>query len=120
MSCGSDDFRIRTRFENRTTIIDVAGTLDLCSSHTFREKLRSAMESNRPWVVIDFSRLSLIDSTGLAVIAATARRAKLSGTKLAIVCRDGRVRTTLELTGFHKVVPVFSTCEEALGDIAAT
>ena len=114
---GRDDFRVKhLRLESGAVVVQVTGELDLCSSHVFREQLLSALESGASPLVIDLSELSLIDSTGLGVLAVLARRVTLEATELALVCPEGRIRGTLKTTGLQRTIPVYPTREEALAD----
>ena len=107
---GCDVFRIRRlRLEDGSVLVVVAGELDLCSSHTFREHLAAAADSGAAQIVVDFTELKLIDSTGLGVLAALARRSALEGGTLTVVCPEGRARTLLAITGLDRVLPVYAT-----------
>ncbi len=106
----SDGFRIkRLRLGDGAVVVEVAGELDLCSSHTFREHLAGATDSGAAAVVVDLTGISFIDSTGLSVLAVQARRAALDGPALAVVCPEGRVRKVLTMTGLDRVIPVYAT-----------
>ena len=112
---GSDGFRIkRLRLEDGAVVVQVAGELDLCSSHTFRAHLASALDSGAAAVVVDFTEISFIDSTGLSVLAVQARRAALDGPVLAVVCPEGRIRKRLTMTGLDRAVPVYPSRGAAL------
>ncbi len=109
------DFRIRrTAPADGAIVVAVAGELDLCSSHTLRETLLAAADSGAASIVVDLSELSLIDSTGLGVLALLARRAAPAAAELVIVCPEGRVSRLLTLSGLDQVVPVYATRGAAL------
>jgi anti-sigma B factor antagonist len=116
-----DDFRIKRQgLESGAVVVEVAGKLDLCSSHTLREHLEFVVSSGAATVVVDLTRLSFIDSTGLGVLAVLARRPGFHAVDLAIVCPEGRIRGRLRATGLDRVMPVYSTQGQALrGETAA-
>jgi anti-sigma B factor antagonist len=110
---GRDDFRIRSsRLDDGVVVIEVSGELDICSSHTVRETLATSL-SGASRLVVDLSGLRFIDSTGIGLLAMAVRRLALEA-GLAIVCPGGRVRKTLALTGLDRLVPIYSTQNEAL------
>ena len=112
---GGGGFRIRRLpLEDGAIVVAVAGELDLCSSHTLRETLLAAADSGVASIVVDLSELSLIDSTGLGVLALLARRLTLTSVDLAIVCPEGRISRLLAMTEFDQVLPVYATRGEAL------
>ena len=117
----SDDFRIRrTTLEDGAIVVAAAGELDLCSSQTLREHLTAAADSGAASIVVDLSELSLIDSTGLGVLALLARRLTLESVDLAIVCPECRTRGLLAMTGLDRFIPVYPTRGEALRGAALT
>lgn len=117
---GLDDFRIRrVPLEGGGVVVEVAGELDICSSYTLREKLVAAEVSRAAPLVVDLSKLSFIDSTGLGVLAMLGRRFALED-GLAIVCPNGRARRSLALAGLEQLIPVFHTRSEALGSEVRT
>ncbi|MFE2988485.1 STAS domain-containing protein [Streptomyces sp. NPDC059262] len=63
--------------------VTVAGDLDLCSAPTVRATLREAL-SGHGRVVVDCSRLSFIDCTGLSALLAAARAARATGAELRL------------------------------------
>ena len=114
-----DDFRIRRlRLDDGGLVVEVAGELDVCSSHTLREKLTATPVLDASRLVVDLSRLRFIDSTGIGVLAMAARRLALEA-GLTIVCPEGRVCRALTLAGLDRVVPLYSTRSEALCSEAA-
>ena len=111
---GREDFHIRRlRLDDGGVVVEVSGELDICSSHTLREKLAAASILGASHLVVDLSELRFIDSTGIGVLAMAARRLALE-VGLAIVCPQGRGCRTLMLTGLDRVAPVYSTRGEAL------
>jgi anti-sigma B factor antagonist len=110
---GRDDFRIRRERLDDGVVLEVSGRLDICSSHTLREKLALAAVSGASRLVVDLSELRFIDSTGIGVLAMAARRLALEA-GLAIVCPEGRVCRTLALAGLDRVAPIYTTRSEAL------
>ena len=120
-TCARDDFRIKRQgLEGGAVVVEVAGELDLCSSHTLREHLDFVVDSGATTVVVDLTRLSFIDSTGLGVLAVLARRPGFDAVDLAIVCPEGRIRRRLRTTGLDRVLPVYPTQGQGLrGETAA-
>jgi anti-sigma B factor antagonist len=112
------EFRVSRRTVHDSTIVEVAGRLDLCSSCTLRESLISAVDSGAAKVLIDLSGVEFIDSTGLSVLAVVARHPRHGVTDLAIVCPEGRVREALRAAGLDQVIPVRSTKDAALAEEA--
>jgi anti-sigma B factor antagonist len=91
--------------EARTTVVSAAGTLDIATADAFERAVMAALEQGGP-VVIDVSRLTLCDSTGLGAIVRLHRRAQTM--KRGFALRDPRphIADLLAMTGIDKVIPV--------------
>ena len=65
-------------------------------------------------VVLDLSPLDSIDSTGVGIIVVCHAKLQKSGGNMRIVCMDGIVENTLQMTHVDRIVPFFSSVAEAL------
>lgn len=106
------DFAIETRAEGATTVVAVAGELDV---HT-APRLAAALESTGPAaaVVVDCSRVGFMDSTGLSVFVTAHQRARESGARLEVVVAEPAVRKVFAITGIDSVIPVHDRLDSAL------
>ncbi len=77
--------------------VTVAGDLDVCSAPTVRATLREAL-SRHGRVVVDCSRLSFIDCTGLSALLAAARAAKAEGAELRLCAVSHALARLLRLS----------------------
>ena len=94
-------------------VVSVEGDLDLYSSPLLLAELE-ALVSDAPDVVLDLSGSGFVDSTALGVIVGAGRRLREAGGRLALVCPVAEVRSTVELVGVDRVVPVYDDVERAL------
>ena len=61
------------------TIAELTGELDIASAPALRDQLLSLLRPGSSRLVVDLSRVSFCDASGLAVLFSTARRARLLG-----------------------------------------
>jgi anti-sigma B factor antagonist len=96
-------------------IVQVAGELDFFTSPAFRSCVTGLMDDGASHLIVDFSRLDFIDSSGLGVLVVAARRAASQAVDLALVCPpEGHVERILGVTGLVRAFTVYQTREEAL------
>lgn len=98
----------------QTTLITVAGELDLSTAPQLKWMLEDVESEGERHVVVDLSEVSFIDSTALGVLVG-AQRGLHPGMRLAIVCAQESVRRIFELTGLDGVFEIVSTLHDALG-----
>jgi len=99
--------------EGGITIAELAGELDIANAPALREQLLSFLRPGSSRLVIDLSKVSFCDATGLAVLVSTARRAGLLGGFLRLAAVSPQVAQVLEITGLHRHLANFPTVRAA-------
>ncbi|MEA2379919.1 MAG: hypothetical protein QOD13_3826 [Thermoleophilaceae bacterium] len=96
-------------------IARVTGELDLAGAPTSGQPPRSRLPWTARALVVDFSGLEFIDSSGIAMLFNLARRLGSRRQELRVVAPDGKpVARVLDIVEFHRAAPVHQTLEEAL------
>lgn len=87
--------------------VKVAGELDLAVTDQFRDQLTAALqETHARNLLLDFSALDFIDSSGLGVILGRLRELAPQGGRIAISGANQQVYRLLTASGLHKVIEV--------------
>ena len=117
----STSFEIGKReLDARTSIVSVAGELDLVSAPQLKWMLVDAFEEGASQVVLDLSQTTFMDSTALGVLVGVERNLE-DGERFAIVCAQAVVLRIFEISGMDGAFSIFATLEDALaGDRADT
>jgi anti-sigma B factor antagonist len=86
--------------EERDGLVRVVlvGELDLSTVAKVQEELRRVEESQAPTVVIDLSRLTFLDSTGLRCIVTADERAREAGRRIVVVRGPDPVQRVFSIT----------------------
>jgi anti-sigma B factor antagonist len=105
----------RRDLEPGTTVVAVAGELDLASAPNLKWTLNDSIAKGARRLVLDVSPVTFIDSTALGVLVGVQRSLKVGG-RLAIAGADSDadVMNIFELTGLDSTFDMFSTIDEAL------
>jgi anti-sigma B factor antagonist len=98
------DISIRT--VGGITIAGLAGELDIASAPALREQLLSLLRPGSSRLVIDLSKVSICDASGLAVLVGVSRRARLLGGFLRLAAVSPQADRILHVTGLHRHLPV--------------
>jgi anti-sigma B factor antagonist len=90
-------------------VVHVRGELDVESGPRLRDFLAAQLARETLPCVVDLSKVTFIDSSGLHALVASLRRAQLLGRRFTLVLDpSGRVQRLLEMTGLgalFEVVP---------------
>jgi len=109
-------------------VISVGGELDFAVSSQFRRRLFAQIESGRRLLLLDFTRITFVDSTAIGVIVAAVSRLRASGGgAVAVVCPGGEptmevavpqastaVRKVFQIAGLDAGVDLCASRHEAL------
>jgi anti-sigma B factor antagonist len=95
------------------TIAELTGELDIASAPALRDQLLSLLRPGSSRLVIDLSRVSFCDASGLAVLVNTGRRARLLGGFLRLAAVSPQAGQVLILTGLHRHLAIFPTVQAA-------
>jgi anti-anti-sigma factor len=98
---------VSSRSERGYVIAALSSELDIACAPALREKLLGSLRPAASRLVIDLSRVSYADASGLAVLVGTGRRAALLGGFLRLAAPTAAVDTVLRITGLHRQLDIF-------------
>jgi anti-sigma B factor antagonist len=109
------DLTVEIASKEPWTVVSVAGEIDLFTAPKLREQFLAALddgpETDR--LLVDLTRVSFMDSTGLGVLIGALRRMNEREGRMALVCSEGPVLRVLELTRLNEVFSIFDSVEDA-------
>ena len=97
--------RTTVEYENGTLLIRFSGELDHSAASSALRAVDTAVEEYMPrQCVLDFSDLSFMDSSGIAVILKSERLMRQMGGSAAIRSANTQVQRVLELAGLSAML----------------
>ncbi|WP_329090998.1 MULTISPECIES: STAS domain-containing protein [unclassified Streptosporangium] len=90
----------------RAQVVGVGSRLDVGTVARVRPRLHEAVDSGRGDLIVDLSRLEMIDATGLGVLVGTHRRAVGAERRLILRGVPPRVMRVLAVTRLNRVLTV--------------
>ncbi|OQW96302.1 MAG: hypothetical protein BWK77_05390 [Verrucomicrobia bacterium A1] len=94
-------------------ILRLNGSLDAYSFPRLESVLTELREKKRHRVVLDCTGLDYISSAALGALIGFARRARENEGDMKLACLSPRIYNIVELLGFHKILEISTTIEEA-------
>ena len=98
-------FRIEVESTDGRQTIMLLGELDLAVAAEVEETLSGAVRSDAGQIVLDISKLTFIDSTGVSVLVATMKRDGVGERFRVKPPQADAVRRVLALTGLEERLP---------------
>ena len=100
------NFGLEVSSEGRSALLTVRGDLDVQVAERVADELAKIESTEPELLVVDLSRLSFLDSSGMAVIAAAYGRAEKAGRRFAVVNPPPGVRRAFEMSRLDDVITV--------------
>jgi anti-sigma B factor antagonist len=88
-------------------VLELEGEIDLHYAPAFRDLLQAKVKSNCPALLLDLSRVSFIDSTGIAAILEYLRAATNSRARFCIGGVTEHVATVFRVVQLDKSMPIY-------------
>jgi anti-sigma B factor antagonist len=103
-----------TTADDGTTILRVAGEIDMSNSDKLRKQFMEALDTGTKSLVLDLSEVTFFASSGIAALAHAREYGKQSGDRPVHVVASRSVRRSLEATAMDRLLPLHATLDEAL------
>lgn len=92
--------------DNEKDVLFIIGEVDAFTAGNLKTTLLEITENKRNSTVLDMSRVSYMDSTGIGVIIAGYKSAKKNEGSLVVQGLTSRVKRLFDITGLSEIVEV--------------
>jgi anti-sigma B factor antagonist len=104
--------------DDLTHVVSPQGEIDAMTAPQLGRRLLGLADEGKTGVVVDLSRVTFMDSTGIGVLLNALRALGSRKGRLVLVCPHERVLRPFQITGLTGRLPIFASREEALGGLA--
>ena len=108
---------LRTQRENEVLIVEVEGRIDGSNSRDFEAAVSSAAGSSDKAVIVDMAEASYISSAGLRAFLMLAQTLNA---KLMLCSLPDSIKEIIEISGFHKIIPIHASRGSAFSEAASS
>ncbi|GAA4702542.1 STAS domain-containing protein [Pseudonocardia yuanmonensis] len=113
---GDQALTVRVEHLDRTTVVAIAGEIDLVTAAGLDETLQAELEAKPAVLVLDLTAVDFFTSVGLTTVALAQRGADERGVALRVVADSRRVLRPLQITGMDRTLALYPSRTAALGD----
>ncbi len=99
-------------------LVTAAGEIDASTAHQVADAVALALREGHRRVLLDFSGVTFIDSTGLGVLVKSHRSAEALGSVFAVVHPTTSTRKLIRVLGLDQLLYVYDDREQALAETA--
>ena len=116
-SAASSSCAIEERRIDSTSVVSVAGVVDMLTAPDLEKAISEAAKSSPTAVVVDMTGVEFLASAGMGVLIAA--QDELAPVKLAVVADGPATSRPLKLVGVTDVVDLYATLDEALAALTS-
>jgi anti-sigma B factor antagonist len=95
-------------------VLDLSGEIDREAAKTFLQRITQILDKGEQCLLVDFTEVTYINSTGLSAIILAAKRLEKSGGKFVLAGVIDPIQNVLRVAGLASLFPVVPTRAEAL------
>jgi anti-sigma B factor antagonist len=100
--------------QHRSNVLPLEGDIDLHVSPAVRESLNAVIKKKPERIVIDLSRATYIDSSGIAVLILAMQQVEAYGGKFFLAGLQETLRSIFETSRLERVFRIFPNVDAAL------
>jgi anti-sigma B factor antagonist len=102
--------------DTRTAVLQPTGRLNMVAAPALKTLIEESVAEGRDRIVVDFSDVVFIDSSGLGALIAGLKATRQAGGDLRIAQVPEQVMTVLRLTNLDRVLRAHRTVADASND----
>jgi anti-anti-sigma factor len=102
--------------EDRTdhALVTAAGEIDAATADILADAVSAALTDGHRQVLLDFAKVTFIDSTGLGVLVKSHRAAEAVDARFCVVHPTPQTRKLIQVLGLDQLLHVYDSPDEAL------
>ena len=105
---------------DETAVVEIAGKVTIGYDAQMRDAIGEAIDGGAKNVLLDMSRVSKIDSSGIGELVAAHNRISDAGGRLLLVGLSERLGGLLQITNLMGVLETFDDIDGALASLDST
>lgn len=99
--------------QGTATVLEINGRFDFSARRDFKEAMDRLQQAGCRHVILNLEKVSFVDSSALGLLVVAHQNLKLKEGRISLVNPQSYVRQILDLANVPRMIPVFSTIDEA-------
>ena len=95
-------------------VLSPVGRLDSDNAHAFESVIMGQIRKGEQRLVVDFTRLDFISSSGLRILLIAAKTLRAEDGTLVLCGMKEHIREVFQISGFGHIIPIEDSLEAAL------
>lgn len=105
---------VRIESKNGLAVCHVDGEIDINSSPGIKKAFDKLISSKTPKMVINLSKVTYVDSSGLATLVEILKNMRSYGGRMRLSNMSPKIKSLFEITKLEKLFEILASEEEAI------
>jgi len=110
--------QMTTNQNGDVTVVAVDDRLEADTVEEFRTSMHDLAEQGQVKVVLDFSNIAFVDSSGLGGLVSAVRKFRQHDGDIKLACITDNVRPLVEIVRLHRIFDIFDAVDEAVNSFS--
>ncbi len=108
------EIEVREEREGGVMILLPVGRLDSTNAREFEDIVLDHLNAGEKRLVLDFTHLTFISSSGMRVLLIAAKRLRATAGKLVLCSQSESIREIFAISGFDRIISIYKDRAGAL------
>ena len=105
---------VKVETKNGMIVCYAEGEIDINTSPSVKKQFDKLISSKTPKIVVNLTKVTYVDSSGLATLVEILKNMRSYGGKLRLSNMSSKVKSLFEITKLEKLFEIIATEEEAI------
>lgn len=107
---------VRVEARNDLTVCHVEGEININSSPDIKKAFDRLIAKKTPKIVVNFSKVTYVDSSGLATLVEILKNMRAYGGKLRLTNLSAKIKSLFEITKLEKLFDIVAGEADAIAN----
>lgn len=105
---------MRAEVKNGLTVCHIEGEIDINTSPGLKKSFDKLISGKTPKIIINLSKVTYVDSSGLATLVEILKNMRAYGGKLKLSDMSSKIKSLFEITKLEKLFDIASSEADAI------
>ena len=110
------DIEVAEERDSGALVLLPVGRLDSANARTFEAIVTEKIGAGEQRMIVDFSRLNFISSSGMRVLLLAAKQLRASKGTLVLCAMQDHIHEVFRISGFDQIIPIRDSRQAALAE----
>lgn len=109
-----DAMSVKIESKSGLSVCHVEGEIDINSSPAIKKSFDRLLSSKTPKIIVNFSKVTYVDSSGLATLVEILKNMRSYGGRLRLTNLSSKIKSLFEITKLDKLFEIIADEQDAI------